>query len=317
MPTLLLPFAMRPLKVTLEGFLALVTVAQEGSLERGGDVLGMSRSTMGRHISTLEQAVGTVLFEQRRGRWVLNREGQILAPKALESILLARMGVDLVQEQVRLRTDHFAVGYSTYLSPLLIGMIKQIQLKRRGDVQIEYQSQFTKSAVEGVLRGELDVGFGYLPIREPDLLVRKVFEERLMVCMAEGHALQAGQSVPPAMLEGLPMIAVGRHALPLRFEETKNHFLSMGITLRFVEDCLSFSEALASVARGTGVCLLPTSLARSGNGVVVRPLEDYVFTYKSGVFVRQENSEDATIKNFLDLVLLRTKPYRRSRSHHR
>lgn len=308
---------MRPLNVTLEELLALVAVAQEGSLERGGVSLGLSRSAIGRHISALEHAVGAKLFEERRGRWVLNKEGQILAPKAFEAILHARMGMELVQARVRLRTEHFAVGYSTYLSPVLIGLIKELQLKRRGDVQIEFRSQFTRSTVEGVIQGELDAGFGYLPIREPDLLVRKVFEEPLWVCMAERHALQEKHSIPPAMLEGLPMIAVGRHALPLRFEETNNHFLSLGIKLQFDEDCLSFTEALASVARGGGLCLLPASLARSGNGVVTRPLEDYAYTYRSGVFVRQEDSEDETIKDFLQLVLNRTTPYRRRKGHHR
>lgn len=308
---------MRPLNITMEGFLALVAVAQEGSLERGGESLGLSRSAIGRHITTLERAVGAVLFEERRGKWVLNKEGQILAPKAFESILQARIGVELVQAQVRLRTDHFAVGYSTYLSPVLIGIIKQLQLKRHGDIQIEYESRFTKSAVEGVMRGELDAGFGYLPIREPDLLVQKIFEEPLMVCMPKGHALQAKQSIPPAILEDEPMIAVGRHALSLRFEETEHHFLSLGIKLRFVEDCLSSTEALASTARGTGLCLLPVSLARSGNGVVVRPLEDYVFTCRSGVFVRQADSEDEKIKDFLQLVLQRTTSYRQRKDHHR
>jgi len=316
MPCPFFSTGMRPLNVTLEQFLALVTVAQEGSLERGGDSLGLSRSAIGRHISALEQAVGAELFEERRGRWVLNKAGQILAPKAFETILHARMGVELVQAQVRLRTDHFAVGYSTYLNPGLIGIIKQLQLKHRGDVQIEYKSQFTKSAVEGVIRGELDAGFGYLPIREPDLLVRKVFEEALWVCMAERHALQEKQSISPAMLEGQPIIAVGRHALPLRFEDTDHHFLSLGIKLQFVEDCLSFTEALASVARDDGICLLPASQARTGNGVVIRPLEDYAYTYRSGVFVRQEDSEDEIIKDFLQLVLHRTTPYRRRRGHH-
>lgn len=308
---------MRPLNVTLEEFLALVTVAQEGSLERGGDVLGLSRSAIGRHIAALEEAVGTTLFEKRRDRWVLNKKGQLLTPKAFEAILHARVGVELVQAQVRLEAAHFAVGYSTYLSPVLIGIVKQIGLKRHGDVQVEYKSQFTRSVVEGVVRGELDAGFGYLPIREPDLLVREVFEEPLWVCMAERHLLQEKQSIAPDMLEGLPMVAVGRSALPLRFEETNNHFLSLGIKLWFVEDCLSFTEALASVARGAGICLLPASLARSGSGVVTRPLEDCVYTYRSGVFVRQEDSEDETIKDFLQLALQRTTPYRRRRGHHR
>jgi DNA-binding transcriptional LysR family regulator len=300
---------MRPLNVSLEGLIALVTIAQEGSLERGGRRLGLDRSTIGKQISGLEQAVGTPLFDRWRGRWILNEDGRLLAARAFQAILEIRMGIDLVQSHVRLRTDHFAVGYSTFLSPILIGIIKQIELKRHGDVTITYESRLTEELVEKVIRGELDAGVGYLPIREPDLLVQKVFEEPLAVCLPEGHKLTAKRSIPPATLEGLPMIAIGRHALPLRFEETTNHFKSLGIELRYIEDCLSSVEALASVTRGTGICLLPVSRARSGDGVIVRPLEDRLLTYKSGVFVRQD-TEDPSVRDFLEIIMQRTTRYR-------
>jgi DNA-binding transcriptional LysR family regulator len=306
---------MRRLNVTMEGLLALVTLAQEGSLERGAQALGLSRSAMGRQVAALEQAVGTELFDRRRGRWILNEEGKILAPEAFQAILHARMGVDLVQSHVRLRTDRFAVGYSTFLSPVLIGIIKQIRLKHRSDIKIEYASWLTEQTVESVIRGQLDAGFGYLPIKEPDLIVRKVFEEGLSVCLPKGHPLTAKQSISPAVLEGLPMIAIGRRALPLRFEETENYFRSLGVRLQFVEDCFSSNEALASVARGTGICLLPASRARFDDGAVVRPLDDRLLTYKSGVFVRQDN-EDESVRDFLQLVLQRTTPYRRQNGWH-
>jgi DNA-binding transcriptional LysR family regulator len=288
----------------------LVTVAQEGSLERGGKALGLSTSAVGKQISTLEKVVGTKLFEHRRGRWILNEEGKLLAPEAFQTIFHARMGVDLVQAHVRLRTDHLSVGYSTFLSPILIGIIRQARLKRHNDIKIECKSMLTESSVERVVRGELDIGFGYLPIKEPELLVRKVFEEPLAVCLPEGHALTVKQSISPEGLEGLPIIAIGRREVPFRFEETQDHFRSLGIELRYVEDCFSSMEALASVARGTGACLLPISRARSGDGVVVRPLDDRLLTYRSGVFVRQEN-EDESIQDFLRLILQRTTPYRK------
>lgn len=288
----------------------MVTVAQEGSLERGGKALGLSTSAVGKQISTLEKVVGTKLFEHRRGRWILNEEGKLLAPEAFQTIFHARMGVDLVQAHVRLRTDHLSVGYSTFLSPILIGIIRQARLKRHNDIKIECKSMLTESSVERVVRGELDIGFGYLPIKEPELLVRKVFEEPLAVCLPEGHALTVKQSISPEGLEGLPIIAIGRREVPFRFEETQDHFRSLGIELRYVEDCFSSMEALASVARGTGACLLPISRARSGDGVVVRPLDDRLLTYRSGVFVRQEN-EDESIQDFLRLILQRTTPYRK------
>jgi DNA-binding transcriptional LysR family regulator len=52
---------MRPLNVSLEGLIALVTVAQEGSLLRGRRTLGLGKSAVGNRLR-LEEAVGTPLF---------------------------------------------------------------------------------------------------------------------------------------------------------------------------------------------------------------------------------------------------------------
>ncbi len=151
--------------------------------------------------------------------------------------------------------------------------------------------------MNAVLQGELHVGFGFLPIREPELLVYEVFDEPLVVCLPSSHPLSVKHTIRPEALEGLPMIAMGRRHLPLSWEETENYFRSLGLELNIVEECFSPNEALYSVAQETGICLLPASLARSGDGVVVRPLSDRLFTHKCGVFVRQDH-DDATVEDF-------------------
>jgi len=88
---------MRQLNLSMEGLIAVVTVAQEGSLERAGQVLGLGRSAIGKQAVIVETEVGAELFDRRSGRWVLNEEGRLFAPKASQSILYARMGMDLVQ----------------------------------------------------------------------------------------------------------------------------------------------------------------------------------------------------------------------------
>ncbi len=304
---------MRQLNLSMEGLIAVVTVAQEGSLERAGKVLGLGKSAVGKHVLVVETEVGAPLFDRRNGRWTLNEEGRLFAPKASQSILYARMGMDLVQSHVKLQTNRLFVGYSTFLHPRLIDVIKHINLERRSDVRIEYESWLTEAIVNGVVKGELHAGFGCLPVRDPELLVQEVFEEPLVVCLPSGHSLSVKHAIRPEALEGLPMIAMGRRALPLVCEETENYFRSLGLELNIVEECFSSNEALYSVAQGTGICLLPASLARSGDGVVVRPLSDRLFTHKYGVFVRQDSADDV-VEDFLNLVRQRADALR-NRKH--
>ncbi len=160
---------MRQLNLSMERFIAVVTVAQEGSLERAGKVLSLGRSAVGKYVGIIEREVGTPLFDRHGGRWVLNEEGRLFAPKASQSILYARMGLDLVQSHVKLQTNRLFVGYSTFLHPRLIDVIKHIRFEQRKEnVRIEYESWLTGGILNAVLQSEIHVGFGFLPIREPE-----------------------------------------------------------------------------------------------------------------------------------------------------
>ncbi len=64
-------------------------------------------------------------FDRHGGRWVLHEEGRLFAPKASQSILYARMGLDLVQSHVKLQTNRLFAGYSTFLHPRLMDVIKR------------------------------------------------------------------------------------------------------------------------------------------------------------------------------------------------
>ena len=101
-------------------------------------------SAIGKHVGIVEAEVGTPLFDRHGGRWVLNEEGRLFAPKASQSILYARMGLDLVQSHVKLQTNRLFVGYSTFLHPRLIDVIKHIRLEQRNNVRIEYESWLTE-----------------------------------------------------------------------------------------------------------------------------------------------------------------------------
>lgn len=72
---------------------------------------------MAKHVGIVEAEVDAPLFERHGGKWVLNEEGRLFAPKASQSILYARMGLDLVQSHVKLQTNRLFVGYPAGNNP--------------------------------------------------------------------------------------------------------------------------------------------------------------------------------------------------------
>ena len=164
----------------------------------------------------------------------------------------------------------------------------------------------TQQAVDGVLQGDLHVGFGILPIHEPDVSARLLMEEPLIACLPIGHRLATRSSIQPEELAGEPMVSVMRKSLPGRHEDIAMHFESLGISLRFAAEAFSLKEALWLVTQGIGVSLMTKFSALSYRyDVVVRPLSDRLLTVKSGVFTRRDHVQKL-VSDFVDLAWAET-----------
>lgn len=141
----------------------------------------------------------------------------------------------LAEEQVCARqamnSHHLLVGHSTNLPPKLIVAITQLNIEDSQRVRIEHRSGLTSTAVRGVIDGVLHAGFGILPLRVPELLIRPIYEEPLVVCMPTGHRLATKLAVSPQDFDGEPFIAVSREPWPERHREVEEHFGDFGVVL--------------------------------------------------------------------------------------
>jgi DNA-binding transcriptional LysR family regulator len=307
---------MRRLKVTMDGQVAVLAVAEKGSFEAAGKYLGVGKSAVRKRVRGVDSELGTPVFRSVGKGMVPTDAGNIYLPVARESVRQASLGVDRVRAFVRVQTHDLRIGYSSHLNVKFLDIIAQLQLRPNDSLQIRCESLLTSQVIASVLQGELNVGFGFLPMHEPDLFARQIMEEPLMVCLPAGHRLGAKRAIQPEELENEPMIAVGRKALPGRHEEIVAHFESLGVSLKFVADAYLPREALWMVNRGTGFALLSrSSAAEWRSDVLLRPLSDRLLTVKSGVFIRREHDQiDNSLRRFVDRAWAETSVLR-MRSH--
>ncbi len=293
---------MRRLTITMDGQIAVLAVAEKGSFEAAGQFLGVGKSAVRKRVRGVDSELGTPVFRSVGRVMVPTEAGSIYLPVARESVRQASLGVDRVRAFVRVQTNDLRIGYSSQLSMKFLAIIAQLQLRPYDSLQIKSESLLTHQVIANVLQGELNVGFGFLPIWEPELLTRPLMEEPLMVCVPAGHRLGAKRAIQPEDLKNEPMIAVGRKALPGRHDEIVAHFESLGVSLKFAADAYLPREALWQVSRGNGIALMTRSSAdTSRTDIVMRPLADRLLTVKSGVFIRRENDQaDNSIRRFID-----------------
>ena len=297
---------MRRLRVTMDGQVAVLAVAAKGSFEAGGKYLGIGKSAARKRVQSVEVELGTPVFRAVGKGMVPTDAGNLYLSSARESVRQAWLGVDRVQALLRVQTNDLRIGYSTYLNTRLLDIIRHIQVERIGSTSVTRESLVTYQATAGVLQGAFHVGFGILPILEPELSTRLLLEEPLMVIVPVGHRLANRSSIRPEDLESEPIISICRNGLPGRHGEIVMHFESLGIPLKFVADAYSTREALWLVTQGVGVSLMTRFSASSyRHDIVVRPLTDRLLTVKSGVFTRRDHDQKL-IHDFVDLAWAET-----------
>jgi LysR family transcriptional regulator, benzoate and cis,cis-muconate-responsive activator of ben and cat genes len=297
---------MRQLRITMDGQISVLAVAERGSFAAAGKYLGIGKSAVRKRVQAVESELGAQLFRVA-GRALLPTEAcSLYLLTARESVRQALLGVDRVQAFLRAQSNDLRIGYCTYLNTRLLEIIRRIEPDGKEPVSVTRESVLMQQAIAGVLQGDFHVGFGILPVLEPGLFSQLLFEEPLMACLPAGHRLATKSSIQPEDLENEPMVATCRKGLPGKHKDIVVHFESLGVSLNFVADAYSAKEALWLVTRGVGVSLMERSSALSyRNDIVTRPLSDRLLTIKSGIFTRHDHSQKV-VHDFVNLAWAET-----------
>jgi DNA-binding transcriptional LysR family regulator len=286
----------------MDGQIAVLAVAEKGSFEAAGKYLGIGKSAARKRVHGIESETGTPLFRVMGKAMVPTEAGSLYLLSARESIRQAWLGLDRVQAFLRAQTNDLRIGYSTYLNTRLLDIVRRIPPTGIASPSVTRESLMTYQIVAGLLQGDLHVGFGILPIMEPDLSARVLFEEPLMACLPVGHRLATRSTIKPEELADESMISVARKVLPGRHEDIVKHFESLGVSLRFSSEVSSLKEALWLVTQHVGLALMTRFSAMSYRyEVVVRALSDRLLTVKSGIFTRRDHDQEL-IRDFVDLA---------------
>lgn len=286
----------------LDNLIAFMTVAAKHSIEDAAGDLGLSPSGVRKQLENIEDAFGIRLFESVRGSLTMTEDGELFyedAKKAVDQVFLAE---EQVYARQAIRDRHLLVGHSTNLPARLIAAIAQIKIEDTHPVQIEHRSGLTSSTVRGVIEGSLHAGFGILPIRAPELLIRTIHVEPLVACLPADHRLALRAVVSPQDFDGEAVVAIARQPWPERHQEIEDHLADFGARIRVVADAYSGPEALAYVEQKLGVCFLPSSATVCQPGIITKPLSTRILFRRYGVFVREDN-KSVLLQKLLDVSL--------------
>lgn len=261
--------------LTLDQVRSFVAVAEELHFGRAAERLQMTQPPLSRQIQKLERTIGAKLLERDNRRVELTGAGRAFLDEAYRLLNMVEGAGDLARRVDAgaagvVRLGFTAVSAIAVLGPLLTRLSEELP-----DVEVALSERVTMAQVDGIRRGELDIGLARPPFDTELLRSRVVVREPLMAVVPRAHPLAAVDR--PLTAEDFDgQTVIGFHPQQSRyFHELSVRFFANAhpdIDQR-VHQVLT---ALLLVSAGRGVALVPASSASLRiDGVVFKDLAEH------------------------------------------
>jgi DNA-binding transcriptional LysR family regulator len=279
-----------------------VAVAEERHFGRAAQRLHMSQPPLSMQIKALERELGVVLLERTSRRVALTDAGRAFLKRArgiLDAVEEAREEARGAEEGAR---GVLGVGFISSATLSLLPPSIRLFRERFGGVELELKELTSAQQVDALYGGEIKVGLVRLPMRAPGIRFEPVFEERLLVALPSGHALERRDRVSLEEIADLPLIFFTRQLIPGFHAQIVELFQRVGAFPKVAQHAVHLQTIVGLVASGVGIAILPSSAERvSREGVIYRALDVPDATSWMGL-AWVEGDESKLVRNFIGTV---------------
>lgn len=185
---------------------SLVAVSDHGTIGAAAAFLNISQPGLSRRIQLLEEEFGAELVV-RSGRGIaLSEMGRLVVSEGRGLMVRYERLKEEVRRQVKLEAGAVRVGGGatavSYLLPKAIGRFR----RSYPDVRFDVREAGSRDVEQAVRQESLELGLVTLPTHTPDLLVRPLLTDRIVLVAGRGHPLSKQKRVNAAQLEGLSLV---------------------------------------------------------------------------------------------------------------
>ncbi len=234
-----------------------VTLAHLEHYTRAAKILSITQPSLSHAISSLEQELGTYLFEKQGRNVVLTKYGRVFLEYAEEALQILDAGVKKTKSMTSDISGQIDVGYIfTQGSEFMPAIVKSF-LDENPEKQIEFNfsNGVTASVIQGVKEERFDVGFCSMMPEEDEIEFIPVSREELIAVVPKDHPLASKDEIDVEEIVSYPQIFFNeesglRKTLDKIFDD-----LHVQPDIRYTVD---EDGALAGmVAQGFGVGIVP------------------------------------------------------------
>lgn len=278
---------------------ALLAVAEHRSFSAAARALHTVQSNVSTHVARLEQEVGAVLIERSRGE--LTHEGEIVAARARRILSELR---SIEHDLTSLRDDvtgHVRLGVIGTTARWLVQPFLEQLAEQHPGIDVVIIEATTTSLLPQVISEHLDAAVVNLPVDDPDVDARPIFDEDRVIIAPAGHPLADRERVTLAEAAEHPLL-LPPAGTAFR-DEIDTDARRARVTLQPLAE-IDGLRLLASLAfQGFGAALLPASAApRYLDGDWARVGVEGLSPRAVGIAVPRRSPPSAPTRAVIDLL---------------
>lgn len=230
--------------------------AQTRSVTETARILRVSQPAVSQTLKEIENQLGFPVFVRIGGRTRLTNEAMSILPR-IERILTQMASLKGYAEELGdARAGSLSIVTMNTLCAHVIPQAITLFRKERQLVHFRVDSRNTDGIANQIKQEFADIGFGFAPLEDPDLVGEPLFRMSMVCLMRKDHPLAGSKVLSPRQLKGESIIAQGN-------ENPSGLALRQALTLN--DDKLEVFETNQSITA--------LHMARAGLGVaLVHPL---------------------------------------------
>jgi DNA-binding transcriptional LysR family regulator len=286
----------------LKHLTSFIAVAEQLSFVRAADRLYLSQPALTGQIQRLEEDLGVQLLTRNRRSVKLTDAGKVFLVEARATLLRARQAADRAQKAARGEIGRLRIGFVSSAALEIVPGIVVAFRKQHPDITLDLMSLRTVSQVNKLISKTLDIGFLRLPLSNEQLRTTVIHREPFVLVLPKGHPRSRDKQVRIAHLRNERFVAYGRRWAPGFFDSVTQMCVKQGFSPNIVQETGEMYTAIALIAAGVGVAILPKSvvLAQSKN-IVMKPLAGSIPVSEIAIATRAGNNS-LIVRSFIELA---------------
>lgn len=276
----------------LETFLAVATY---GGFHRAADALRISQPAVSARISTLEDSLGTRLFERDHGKFSLSIAGKALRPHAEQVLRQVAIARQAVHELHPISGGALPIAASLSICTYLLPEVLKKYQESHPSVVVSVRSGNSAQVLKMVLDAEVDLGLAR-SLNHPEVETIQLRDDPLILVGHPGHPALARKKARLEELESMPIISYDRGSSDWTL--MNGLFRRNGLLPNIVLEVETIEACKRMVLRKLGLAFLPQI-------AVVDEL-------RRGKLCPLEITNSEPLRRSLDVILPRRRPLSKS-----